>query len=280
LASLYKVLPRAARPGWPRPPGLALCLWWAGVAIVPFMFSRTQLPVYIVPAFPALALIAGWYVDGLLARGTQHEVRWVFGLTLALMAMTLCALAIVNRFTFDDAPRLTAARRLAIFVPAVVLVAWLVRTARVAAALTTTLLMTLVLAVDAAWCEGPGMFAHFSSYQLIKAAAPQTDVKLLVMGTKPQYSVPFYLGQRIEVRHAAHIIDFQEYAAYPAPILGLLTGNNAFALVKGSVGDRLDVLAQRRSLYLVKIRPRKPPDSIDLSRQPPSSHPQAASKGS
>jgi len=280
LAALLKALPRAAHAGWPKPPGLALCLLWAGVAIVPFMFSRTQLPVYIVPAFPALALIAGWYVDGLLARGTQRETRWVFGLTLALMAMTLCALAVVNRCTFNDAPWLTAARRLAIFVPAVVLVAWLLRRPRVAAALTTTLLMTIALAVDAAWCEGPGMFAHYSSYQLIKTAAPQTDVKLLVMGPEPQYSVPFYLGQRTEVRHVAHIIDFQEYESYPAPILGLLTGNRAFAIVKGGVGDRLDLLARRGSLYLVKIRPRKPSDNIDQSHHTPSSHPQAASKSS
>ena len=61
-----------------------LLLIWSGLVIVFFSVARTKLPTYILPAYPALALLMGAYVDSLSAREgygrTGRTISWGAGL--------------------------------------------------------------------------------------------------------------------------------------------------------------------------------------------------------
>lgn len=70
----------------------AVCVVWAVVYIVFFSFSQTKLAHYIVPAYPALAMLVAWH----LTRVPRVRVPWwqvaagvLFGLLLAALMLVL-----------------------------------------------------------------------------------------------------------------------------------------------------------------------------------------------
>lgn len=63
----------------------ALC--WAGVWIAAFSLVSTKLPSYITPAYPALALLAGSYVDRWLDGRAVSAARWMPWALAALAAV-------------------------------------------------------------------------------------------------------------------------------------------------------------------------------------------------
>ncbi len=77
----------SAQPGF-RP--LLFCAVWAGVIFGFFSLSGSKLPGYILPVFPALALIAGVALDRLDAAAWARQLVWLLVAgTLALLASTL-----------------------------------------------------------------------------------------------------------------------------------------------------------------------------------------------
>jgi 4-amino-4-deoxy-L-arabinose transferase-like glycosyltransferase len=69
---------------------LLFCAVWAGVVFGFFSLSGSKLPGYIVPVFPALALIAGAVLDRLDAPAWARQLRWLIAVcTLALLASGL-----------------------------------------------------------------------------------------------------------------------------------------------------------------------------------------------
>ena len=48
---------------------------WAGVYLVIFSLASTKLPNYVLPAYPALALIVGIFLDGWILRTSTHPCR-------------------------------------------------------------------------------------------------------------------------------------------------------------------------------------------------------------
>ncbi len=80
-AQLAQRADRRQRLFWPR-----FCLVWALFVFVFFSFSGSKLPSYILPMFPALALVLGWQLKQLPARTLALLV-----LPLALLSMVLLA---------------------------------------------------------------------------------------------------------------------------------------------------------------------------------------------
>ncbi len=70
-------LPAGTRPPV-RPDGLLFLMVWAGVVVVFFSISRCKLIPYILPAFPALAVLLAWY---LARHGASRAVRWAVAAT-------------------------------------------------------------------------------------------------------------------------------------------------------------------------------------------------------
>ncbi|MHC1758842.1 MAG: ArnT family glycosyltransferase [Negativicutes bacterium] len=64
-------------------PVLLFFMLWAAVVFVFFSISATKLVSYILPVYPALAVIAGWYLDQALEYGREKpRLSWLIGLLI------------------------------------------------------------------------------------------------------------------------------------------------------------------------------------------------------
>ena len=79
---------------------LRLLLIWSAFVFLFFSASRSKLPSYILPMFPALALMAGPY----LARLESSRLRWHLLLPAAFWLGVLIAVPFVGRFVSEGAP--------------------------------------------------------------------------------------------------------------------------------------------------------------------------------
>jgi 4-amino-4-deoxy-L-arabinose transferase-like glycosyltransferase len=87
VAALWPALRDVWRERATQPVGLFL-LGWAGSSFLIFVFYKTQLPHYILPSYPALALLAAVY----LRKGTRPGFQLSYTLTrLALVALVIAA---------------------------------------------------------------------------------------------------------------------------------------------------------------------------------------------
>ncbi|MCA9162965.1 MAG: glycosyltransferase family 39 protein [Planctomycetales bacterium] len=85
-------------------PQLTFLLCWAGVFIGLFSLASTKLPNYVLPAYPALALLCGAMVDGWLADRRQVSLPWIrVGLTvmIAVGLAIMIGLPLAANWRFD-----------------------------------------------------------------------------------------------------------------------------------------------------------------------------------
>ncbi len=108
------LLPRLVREGWARRPGTfqpqRLLLVWVVFVFVFFSKSNSKLPSYILPMFPALALLLGQTLTRLRAA----ELRKHLALPTLLWALLACAYPFVERFASESTP-LAVVRHLAAY---------------------------------------------------------------------------------------------------------------------------------------------------------------------
>jgi 4-amino-4-deoxy-L-arabinose transferase-like glycosyltransferase len=67
--------------------GVAFAVCWIGVWMGAFSLLSTKLPSYITPAFPALALLTGLYVDRWLSGQAAAAARWTRWVLVALASV-------------------------------------------------------------------------------------------------------------------------------------------------------------------------------------------------
>jgi 4-amino-4-deoxy-L-arabinose transferase-like glycosyltransferase len=90
---------RTLRRGGRRGRAMLLLACWAAVYVVFFSKASTKLPNYVLPAYPALALAVGWFIDRWLRRPRRIGVWWPrasFGI-LALVGVAMIALPAAAR---------------------------------------------------------------------------------------------------------------------------------------------------------------------------------------
>ena len=109
------LLPRLVREAWPRRPGATFqperfALIWAVFVFAFFSKSNSKLPSYILPMFPALALLLGQA----LARLRPGEFKRHLWLPALFWAMLACAYPFADQFTSSQSP-LPYVRHLALF---------------------------------------------------------------------------------------------------------------------------------------------------------------------
>jgi 4-amino-4-deoxy-L-arabinose transferase-like glycosyltransferase len=258
VVALFRALPLRINADRLRCPGLTLCYWWAGLGIIPFMFSRSQLAIYALPALPPLALVAGAYVERLLAQPRSRETRAVLYVTVALLLAGLAVMTVANVRVAAGHPVWTALRRCVVALPAMAVAAYMIRRGRPLAAGALAGALALAGAIDVAWVEGPAIFRQLSSQCFVdEVAAAGRDAELLLVGPTPTYALPFYVGDTIEVRYLDRGTDFLEYVHDPRVLIGLLTTRPMYKAVQERVGERLELLAQRGPLFLVKVKPER-----------------------
>jgi 4-amino-4-deoxy-L-arabinose transferase-like glycosyltransferase len=92
---------RRVRAGTPHRRSLVFLTCWAGVWVAFFTLARTKLPNYVLPCYPALALLTGWLLAQerwLTAGGPERGVVWALG-SLTVAGLLLAAGAVVaSRF--------------------------------------------------------------------------------------------------------------------------------------------------------------------------------------
>jgi 4-amino-4-deoxy-L-arabinose transferase-like glycosyltransferase len=79
-------------------PGYVLATCWVVIYVVAFSLARTKLPSYVTPCYPALALLAGSYVDRFSRDATVVAGRWLwlaFGCLAAAGAGVAIAIPLV-----------------------------------------------------------------------------------------------------------------------------------------------------------------------------------------
>ena len=74
--------------------GLLLAACWVAVYVGLFSLARTKLPSYVTPCYPALALLAGSYVDR-WSRDASAIARWWLPLSFGTLAVSGAAIAVV-----------------------------------------------------------------------------------------------------------------------------------------------------------------------------------------
>ncbi|SFH60518.1 ArnT family glycosyltransferase [Planctomicrobium piriforme] len=80
-------------------PQLVLLLCWAGVYIVAFSLAATKLPNYVLPAYPALALLVGVAINDWLTREAAISLNWLraaFSIPVAVGGVLLIAALVVS----------------------------------------------------------------------------------------------------------------------------------------------------------------------------------------
>lgn len=71
------------------PPGITFLLCWSGLIVGAFTIAETKLPSYVTPSYPALALLAGHYLNRWLRGESPVSVRWNLAAVASLAAVGL-----------------------------------------------------------------------------------------------------------------------------------------------------------------------------------------------
>jgi hypothetical protein len=99
------LLPRLVREAWPRREKSAFqaerfLLIWAGFVFVFFSRSHSKLPSYILPMFPALALLLGKALE----QARPAEIKIHVLMPAIVWALIICAYPFIDRFAAPDMP--------------------------------------------------------------------------------------------------------------------------------------------------------------------------------
>lgn len=199
-------LPRLVREGWPRRPAATFqserfLLVWAAFVFVFFSLSHSKLPAYILPMFPALALLLGQT----LARAKAAEVRKHLWLPVVLWAVAGAAFLAADRFVSPSLPRPELQRFLTFLAVggggfvACAAQAWrLLARERIRPAL-------MLLAAGNLWAVSAAMIGHdafaqaTSSKALVEQIRPYLRPEMEIFAVHNAYnqSLPFYLRRPV-----------------------------------------------------------------------------------
>jgi 4-amino-4-deoxy-L-arabinose transferase-like glycosyltransferase len=194
---------RLGRQGWRercQRPALVLLLGWTVLVVGLFSVSRTQLPHYILPAFPPMALVLGLYLaDRLRPSDESKAFRLGLAATLALGVVTVPALVIgLMYFGLWQAAFWIYAVVMAAM-PVLGAVAWARR--RHWSALGFVVAGTGVMAMFVLTADPFGIYRTGATYhqiQQIKATAPEAGDAIIAFPHQP-YSFAWYLWERPKV---------------------------------------------------------------------------------
>jgi 4-amino-4-deoxy-L-arabinose transferase-like glycosyltransferase len=274
-------LPGALRAAWHRPPARAfhparyLTIYAAAIFIF-FSLSDSKLPSYILPMFPALALLAGAWLAAAPERAIRRTL--LFYAALGLLLLALAPLAVRFAPQGRDLPLFAA------YVPwlqgaAVVMlggagIAWLTAHANRTRAL-------LAIALSALVAEQAMMMGHdelaprMSFHAMAQHVRPYLDpaTKIYSVGTYEQ-TLPFYLKRTVTLVAFA---DEMAYGLEQEPQLAIPTveqfervwrgERDAIAVVRPDLYDKLaheglpmSVIARDARLVVVSRTPPTKPD--------------------
>lgn len=160
-------------------PALLFLAIWTGVVFLFFSASQTKLVSYILPLYPPLALITGWYIDKIVAEKNQKAVLF----STALLTMLVLSLGAILVFAAKELiPALLAGTRLAgiVFLLTLMAVWWMNMTGKyqqaIAAKISGMVLLSVVLMTSLFPAAAPSFSMRAFSSQFMNQYDGQAPV--------------------------------------------------------------------------------------------------------
>jgi 4-amino-4-deoxy-L-arabinose transferase-like glycosyltransferase len=154
IAAAQEALRLWREKSWKNSPGLFVACW-AIFPIVFFSFSQSKLPSYILPAVPALALIAAISASRAFQRSGANAVILGAGIGLVWIVLPAIFLHATHKFPFTEMPSsipflAKAAFRIAIVLAAAILYAGINRNLRLVVVLSSLCVLAALVTANAA----------------------------------------------------------------------------------------------------------------------------------
>jgi 4-amino-4-deoxy-L-arabinose transferase-like glycosyltransferase len=255
-------------------PAVVLLLAWSLVVLGAFSLSTTQLPHYVVPAVPPVAILLGKY---LADRTRPLDRNRLFGVGLWVTALAGVAAVVglvlgLKHMGLWHSRYWGVAVVVAGFVGAGI--AALVKRQRSApvwlTVATMAALMTFVFSADP-FAIYSTFTTRFEAHQLEKAMRPGD--RLIAFPYTP-YSLAWYLWPR-EVRYPTTVVEGKEVPSLPDLVAELQAPGRTFCLLhkkaaleilRREVGRPIEVLSERREHTLLVVGP--PPGAAEAPHEP------------
>jgi 4-amino-4-deoxy-L-arabinose transferase-like glycosyltransferase len=231
---------------------------WFGVYLLFFSVSGTKLPNYILPLYPAAALLTGWFLEG-WRRGELQPASW--GMPAALMVWMGVGVAVVAGLliaggavplpgvSIQTFPGLETGCFLGVLPIVGATVAWLALRRGSRNGLIGSLTVTAVLFVGAIVAWGTTTLDRFKAARPLveTASARQLDHEVRV-GCFDYYqpSLVFYCER--EVNRLSTEKEATEFLGCPIPVYLFLTAS-AWDTLQPKVGSTCRALARHYDLY-------------------------------
>ena len=198
---LAGALPAALARGWKSgAQGARLLVAWSVFVVVFFSASGSKLPAYVLPAFPALALLLGPHLarwpEGRLALAVAPSILVAFGAAFAASRAAERAREDWTRVLYGQAePWLVAAAFvLAAGIAASAFLLWHARRWEGLAAASLAVVLALGCGLEGFERFSPRQSGHFTAQRMASVTGPTT--RLYSVGIYDQ-GVPFYLGRTL-----------------------------------------------------------------------------------
>jgi 4-amino-4-deoxy-L-arabinose transferase-like glycosyltransferase len=178
---------------------LRIIVCWAGLYLGFFSLASTKLPSYVLPAYPALAILIAVFLERWINAPKEFSPFWVrFGLgSLALVGIGLCvALPIVAYYLLPGEYWLGAIG-LAPLAGGLALL-WQYRQQAFARIVPTMAVMAIAFSVSLFGIAGPRISLHQNSQPLVSAAEQFTTAPKLGTFAESTPSLVYYAADRVE----------------------------------------------------------------------------------
>jgi 4-amino-4-deoxy-L-arabinose transferase-like glycosyltransferase len=244
---------------------LLLAALWVCVPLIFFSFSNSKLPGYILPVFPALALIIGVAVEEILAAPNELRDRALLIVTALLLLAVGLALPYFagKEFHSNATTKLILASAPIIAAIGLLLAIWQ-RNAKFA--ISTLILMSPLLAIAMAALLYPAIEEKASLAPLARVAATAMRAnEKLIFFNYAQYSPFFYTNGRVvagEKGEAARVDNSDELAQYLSDYESLLciARIGQADLIGNDARFHSELIGQQRDLDLLRVYLRDKPN--------------------
>lgn len=236
---------------------------WLLGALAPVALSRTQLPVYVLPAFPPAVLICARRFRRLLERPEQSssDSRMLLSAHHALIVICVLVMAVTDYVILKSLDASLFAVRVAV----VGGIWWLSQVCWSRGALRCCIAISacapLLASLSFAWNEGPPLTRHFSTADLgRRVAALRRPGEMLLIGPAPTFAAVLDAKDANTV-YVPHIIDFLDYVNQRDTAFVITDSNMLLGLAQQRLSDRVELLSIEGRNKLLRIRGATPAQS-------------------
>jgi 4-amino-4-deoxy-L-arabinose transferase-like glycosyltransferase len=206
--------------------GSRLLLAWLAAWVIPFSLAATKLPGYVWPAYPAIAVLTGWFIAAWIARPSATIDAWMRAAWCFLAAAGLAIGVVLPFVARRHAPGLEWLGIVGVVPVAGAMLAWACQSLRSRIAASATLATTACLTVGLIVSLAPEALGRRGGPRsLLQLAAANAECRPVTIGAyRTPPSIAFYGGQLATDGRVAELLT-------PADVATFLAANPGAPLV-------------------------------------------------